>query len=85
MTSILDVQQILISLEVAEKQVLFIILGEDGSINRKGDGSPDCKDNDLYIGITSDNLFGPLKPFITEEIQEFLGKMYDVKREGYAI
>ena len=73
-----DIQQILISLEVADKQVLFIILGEDGSINRKGDGNPDCKDNDLYIGITNENLFGQLKPFITEEMQEFLGKMYDV-------
>lgn len=76
--SIPDIQKILIILEVADKQVLFIILDEEGSINRKGNGSPDCEDNDLFIGITSENLFNQIKPFITEEMQEFWGNKYDL-------
>jgi hypothetical protein len=78
MASIPDIQHILIILEVADKQVLFIVLDEDGSINRKGNGSPDCEDNDLFIGITSENLFSQVKLFITEEMQEFWGNKYDL-------
>jgi hypothetical protein len=72
------INRILITLEVAGNQVLFILLDEEGSINRKGNGSPDCKDNDLFIGITKDKLFEQLKPFILEEMGEFLGRTYDI-------
>lgn len=83
MITIADIKFVLIKLDVADKQVLFIILGEDGTINRQGDGSADCKDNDLYIGITKDNLFSKLKPFITEEMQPFIGNRYNEKeKEG---
>jgi hypothetical protein len=86
-TSIPDIQQILIILEVADKQVLFIILDEEGSINRKGNGSPDCEDNDLFIGIKSENLFSQVKLFITEEMQEFweINMICQIKRDGYAV
>lgn len=73
-----NITKTLITLEVAENQVLFIVLDENGSINRKGTGNPDCKDNDLYIGITKDKLFEQLKPFISEEMEDFLGKTYDI-------
>lgn len=42
-----------------------------------GDGSADCKDNNLFIGKTEDNLFVQLKPFITEDMQEFLGQIFN--------
>lgn len=59
-------------------QVLFILLNEDGSINRKGNGSPSCKDNDLFIGITKDKLFNQLRPLLSEEMEEFLGNTYEI-------
>jgi hypothetical protein len=78
LTTLDKITKTLITLEVAGNQVLFIVLDEQGSINRKGDGSPDCKDNDLFIGVTKDNLFEQLKPFATEEMEDFLGKTYDI-------
>ena len=66
------------SYEVAGNQVLFIVLDEDGSINRQGDGSPDCKDNDLFIGITKDKLFDQLRPLISSEMEQFLDMTYDI-------
>ncbi len=78
LTTLDKITKTLITLEVAGNQVLFIVLDEYGSINRKGTGSPDCKDNDLFIGVTKDNLFEQLKPFITKEIEDFLGKTYDI-------
>ncbi len=32
--------KVLITLEVGEKTALYILLGRDGTIQRKGDGSP---------------------------------------------
>ncbi|MCF1715973.1 hypothetical protein L0U88_15135 [Flavihumibacter sp. RY-1] len=78
MTTLDKINKTLITLEVAGNQVLFIVLDEQGSINRKGNGSPDCRDNDLFIGVTRDNLFAQLKPFATEEMEDFFGKTYDI-------
>lgn len=78
MQALKNITQTLITLDVADNQVLFILLSQDGSINRKGDGSPDCKDNNFFIGISKDKLFEQLAPFISEEMEEFVGKVYDV-------
>jgi hypothetical protein len=78
LTTLDKITKTLITLEVAGNQVLFIVLDEDGSINRKGDGSPDCKDNDLFIGITKDKLFDQLRPLVSKEMEEFLDKTYDI-------
>ncbi len=78
MNLIKSISQTLITLEVGENQVLFILLAEDGSINRKGDGTTNCVDNDFFIGITNDKLFEQLKPYITEEMNEFLHSSYDI-------
>ena len=83
MITIADIKYVLIKLDVADKQVLLIVLGEDGHIKRQGDASADCKDNDLYIGITKDDLFSKLKSFITDDMQPFLGNRYNAKnKEG---
>ncbi len=67
----------LIDLKVGKNKVLFIVLGKDGSINRKGNGRADCKDNDLYIGITKEPLFAELMEKTSDELFEFCGKSYD--------
>lgn len=83
MIAIADIKYVLIKLDVADKQVLYIVLGEDGTVKRQGDASADCKDNDLYIGITKDDLFSRLRPFITEEMQPFIGNRYNARnKEG---
>jgi len=72
-----NIENILIRLHVDQREVLFIILDKDGLINRKGDGTPDCNENDLYIGIDKEGLFNQLRPYITEDMNEFLQKSYD--------
>ena len=78
MKNLESIKQILITLEVADKHVLFITLSKEGSINRKGNGSPDCNDNDLYIGVTKEPLFEKLVVYITDEMQKFFGRTFDV-------
>ncbi len=72
------ISRTLITLKVDQKEVLFLMLAQDGSINRKGDGTPDCNDNDLYIGNNNEGLFDQLKSFLTEDMGNFLQKTYDV-------
>lgn len=63
----------IVSLEVADKQVLFILLSKDGAINRQGDGSAGCKDHDLYIGITNEGLFDQLMEVASPKLVDVLG------------
>ena len=76
MIKIEDIQQTLITLKVDDNQVLFLLISNDELINRKGDGNLDCKDNDLFIGKYSDNLFGKIKPYFTEEMNEYIGQTF---------
>jgi hypothetical protein len=78
MNSLNNISQTLITLEVGKTQVSLILLSEDGSINRKGDGKPNCNDNNFFIGKTKDKIFEQLKPLINEEMQDFLGKSFDI-------
>lgn len=72
-----EILSILISIKVEKNEVLFIVLSSDGSINRKGNGSPDCKDKDLYIGLTDNTIIEELKESITAGMLEFLHKTFD--------
>lgn len=83
MINLEDINQTLITLTVGENHVLFIVLGADGLINRKGNGGADCKDNNLFMGETKENLFAELKFFITQEVQDCFGYTYDIpNKEG---
>jgi hypothetical protein len=73
-----EIKDIFITLQVANNQALFILLASDGTINRLGDGSPDCKDHDLYIGQTDTiPIIEELKASISPEMIEFLHRTYD--------
>ncbi len=77
MTLINKIDGILITMQVADNHVLYIMLSADGTINRKGDGSPNCSDNDLYIGRTTDQIFEELKLSIPADIDKYLEKTFD--------
>ena len=70
-----NVNQILIEIKVEENHVLFLMFSDDGVINRKGNGNPDCKDNLLVIGKTKYNVFQKIKPYITSEMEPFLDQV----------
>ena len=45
-----------ITLEIASKQALFVLLAKDGTVNRMGSGSPSTADGHLFIGRTAPPL-----------------------------
>ena len=47
-----DVCLIVVTLEVDAKKLLFLLLSEDGSVNRQGSGTLGNKNPDLFIGVT---------------------------------
>lgn len=74
-----EIEAIMITLTVADNQVLFILLSSDGTINRMGDGSPECKDHDLFIGQTGTQpMISQIRSMITPDMQEFLHKTFDL-------
>jgi len=72
------VNKTLVELTVGEDQVLFVILGKDGSINRQGNGNAINLDHDLHIGVTKDPLFSELINSASMELFEYLDKSYDL-------
>ena len=79
MHSISQLEKILITLTVADNQVLFILLAKDGTINRLGDGNPDCKEKDLFIGLTKDIYFYQLIKSIDDFILDSCGTSYSMR------
>jgi len=72
-----NIDAIAVSLEVDSKHALGIVLAADGLINRLGTGSVNNTENDLYIGITKNNLFDNLLSKIDSRWFEHQGS-YDV-------
>jgi hypothetical protein len=71
------ITNVLISLEVDNKQSLFILLASDGTVNRLGNGTVNNEDNDMYIGISNEKLFEKLMKRIPDDLFEYQG-VYDI-------
>lgn len=74
-----EVVAIMVVLLVEDRQLLFALLGSDGSINRMGTGRidsglVDALDRDMFIGMVNDELFEQLRSRITAEMNDFLGQ-----------
>jgi hypothetical protein len=76
-----DIKVVLVRLEVASRQVLFILLAADGTINRMGDGTPTNSDQDLYIGRTPTPLLPKLLTSLTDDMLQFSG-LYEVSEKA---
>ncbi len=77
MHKISDIKTISITLEIDAKQALFVLLSSDGTVNRLGTGAIDNKENDLFIGVSSDPLFDQVKESLSDDMLEHMGG-YDV-------
>ena len=78
MAKVTEIKAISVSLEVAGEKTLFILLSDDGTINRMGNGElsyPDRKN--LYMGHTNEPLFSKLRNRLDDEILRYMGR-YDV-------
>ncbi len=72
MLRVSDIDAVSVTLEADEKQLLFVLLAADGTINRLGTGEANNKDNSLFIGITREPLFDQL---MTNLDDDMLGHM----------
>ena len=82
MHKVSDIESVNISLKVEGTTVLFVLLANDGTINRIGTGSPQNTENDMFIGITGEPLFQRLLSHLTDDMLKYTGG-YDVPdKEG---
>jgi hypothetical protein len=73
MHTVSDINAVHLTLVAGEKQVLFILLAADGTINRQGTGALTNTDNDLFIGRTEEPLFANLISYLDDEMMKFMG------------
>jgi len=69
-----DVFGIMVRLLVDGETSLFIMLGDEGSITRKGTGAVDSRDGELFIGRTDPAIFQQLRQQIGPELLGWLGQ-----------
>jgi len=79
-----SINAILVMLEIADRKALFILLADDGLVNRLGTGTVDNTENDLYIGHTSDPLFAQLRAQIRPMWMDHFGS-YDVPSKAGSV
>ena len=75
------IDKVLITLEVGDKTCLFILLGKDGTINRKGNGSPD-QDLPLHRGVSDQKHFDAFMMTVNESIFAYGGVRKQPNRMG---
>jgi hypothetical protein len=68
-----------INLDVEEKPALFILLGEDGSINRMGKGTAEAAERELFIGKTDPAIFLSVCSHLTKGMLQSLGQGYQMQ------
>lgn len=74
-SGVTDIAMVMVTLEVSGDQALFILLSQDGTINRMGAGREDSTDKDLFIGR------GDLGPF--NRVRDVAGPVIDNWIGGY--
>ena len=75
-----DITAVAITLTVNDKTSLFVLLADDGTVNRRGTGSEDNEENELFIGRTDPPLLPILLNDLTDEMLQFTGA-YDVAQK----
>ncbi len=66
------IDKVLITLEVGERTCLFILLGKDGTIHRKGDGNP-AHDLALQRGVSTQKHFDAFMMTVNEGVFAYSG------------
>jgi hypothetical protein len=65
-----------ISLEIEKQPSLFILLSDDGGINRMGRGTADTAERELFIGKTDPAIFKAVCSHFTKGMLQTLGRGY---------
>ncbi len=67
------IDKVLITLEVGDQTALLILLARDGSVHRKGNGSPDASNLRLAQAVSPDGHFEALMMTIDDSIFQHAG------------
>src|SRR5437016_554446 len=76
-----SINAVMVKLDIADRQALFIVLANDGLVNRLGTGAVNNTENDLFIGRTNDPLFAQLRAQIPPKWMDRFGS-YDVSSKA---
>ena len=92
MTAEKPITGILVTLDIADRQALFIMLASDGAINRMGSGSVTINrmgsasvnktDRIMFIGCTSLELFEGLRQRVGADLLRWIGEYADPSPRG---
>ena len=82
MTQKNQIDKLIISLDVGEKNALLIILAKDGTICRRGNGSADSEDMPLLKGVSYDGHFEALMMTVSEETLLYAGVFDQEPKQG---
>lgn len=78
-TKTIAIGGILVSLEINEKRSLFVLVDEDGLINRLGSGTFNITDQHLFIGKSDLAVFQAVRSQMTEAMLQMTGGTFAVK------
>ena len=73
MRRVTDIAGVSITLEVGSETALFILVHQDGTVNRLGTGSVDNSEKALHIGRTSPSLLPAVASPLTDDMLRFMG------------
>ncbi len=73
MPKVSDINAVHITLEIDGKQSLFVLLSQEGTINRLGTGAVNNKENDLFIGMSPEPLLDQAKQSLTDDLLDHMG------------
>ena len=82
MTSTDSIDVVTISLEIDGTPSLFILLANDGSINRMGPGSVHNTEHDMYIGVIDNKPFQKVRAKIPADWLDQSGRFEQPNRMG---
>jgi hypothetical protein len=71
--NVADIHDIAVGLHVGSEDLLFVLVGADGSINRIGSGTFKNKNRDMFIGMTDPVIFQRVRSHLTDSIMQGLG------------
>jgi hypothetical protein len=77
-----DFDKALITLKINKDTALFILLAEDGTVNRMGDGSITNDDHEMFIGMNREPLFSNFMTRINPRMLERQGAYEFPNRKG---
>lgn len=73
MPTVSEIQAIHITLEIDGNNALFVLLANDGTVNRLGTGAVDNSETSLFIGVTDPPLIDEVMKSLNDEMLEHMG------------